>query len=184
MAKKAVLQICRSTLVSGQVCNIIFCLLFRRLYIGGQLLATSWCMASGNHWQYADNRTVGGEKYTIKKKFEWLYNQIRHRQITSRLLKPHIYLQFSTQKGVRLCSQLPLTPALPAKPPSWAAAWSGKDTTIRGKSFLETSQFVDWQERRYASKRIEWCVWESTNLLCPCFQHDGGIGEKVANVFL
>lgn len=30
------------------------------IYTGGQLLATSLCVDSGNHWQYADKRTVEG----------------------------------------------------------------------------------------------------------------------------
>lgn len=29
---------------------------------GGQLLESSWCMDSGNHWQYADNKTAGRKK--------------------------------------------------------------------------------------------------------------------------
>lgn len=36
------------------------------LYIGGQPLATSSCVASGNHWQYADNKTARGGKEKIK----------------------------------------------------------------------------------------------------------------------
>lgn len=42
------------------------------LYIGGQPLATSSCVASGNHWQYADNKTAGGEKE--KNKIKWQYS--------------------------------------------------------------------------------------------------------------
>lgn len=45
-------KVCRSTQLWSSV----------SLHVGGQLLATSWCMASGNHWQYADNKTAQVEK--------------------------------------------------------------------------------------------------------------------------
>lgn len=74
-------------------------------------------------------------------------------------LRPHIYLQFSRQRGGRLCSRLSWTPALPAKPPSWAAAWSSKDTTSKGE-VLPSNKSICWLTKmeKYLREGREACV--------------------------
>lgn len=133
---------------------------------GGQFLATSWCMDSGNQWQYAVIKTVGRKEGN-----ETVPRPIKSDKILLPAMSPHIYRHFSRQREGHFCSPLVLTPTLWAELRSLAEVYRRKHKKALMEEVL----------REIIHRTL---FFQTKVVLCPCFQHDGGTWEKVASVFL
>lgn len=132
-------------------------------YRGGQLLATSWCTDSGNHWQYAVSRTGGGEKDGVQ------LDDKTTNQIRSKLRSLMLTFLFSLPDRVEYLSavnflwhqwsQESLCPGLQPK--------NIKDMTVREKNSLRCAGLWSKWSRKCNKKGIKVCV--RAQLTLPMF---------------